>query len=378
METKLKGKKILFVCTTDNMITQFLVPHIKDLLSFGAEVYCVCTKTGDCFEEIKSLDINVVNLKMKRSPINFTNLNAYFSLKKMQKQHKFDYIFCQQPTAGMLGRLIGKKFKIPVIYTAHGFFFFKGNNIVKNFVFRSAEKYLSNYTTAILTMNQQDFDATKNWKHPTKFLIHGIGLDTKKLSAESFEKTDFKKSLGLNDEDIVVTSVSEFIKRKNHKTMFKAMKIILEQNSNVKYLVCGTGKLLNRMKKYAKKLGIENKIMFLGYRNDVAKILQISDIFFHQSFHEGLTVSIMEAMYFGIPVVASAVRGNSDLVENGTNGITTKPKDAKSQAKAIQYLIDNPIERTMLGQQAQQKVPPFYLDNVRNELKQIYKDLGII
>ncbi|MBQ3048280.1 MAG: glycosyltransferase [Clostridia bacterium] len=140
----LNNKKILVIATTDNMIWQFLLPHIKHLQSRGNTVECVCAKTGFWFDDIKAqTGVNVFNIDFKRNPISLKNLKGYSQLKKLQKERQYDVVYCQQPVGAVMGRLIGKKFKIPVIYTAHGFHFFKGCPIVNKLVYKTVEKWLS-------------------------------------------------------------------------------------------------------------------------------------------------------------------------------------------------------------------------------------------
>lgn len=379
VETKLNGAKVMLICTTDNMIWQFLLPHIQDLKSYGAEVDCVCTKTGFWFDELKNkYGLNMIDIAMKRSPVNLTNWKAYKAVKQLQKQKKYNLIYCQQPTGGMIGRFVGKKFKLPVIYTAHGFFFYKGNNKLKNFVFKTAEKIMAKYTDALITMNNEDFEACKNWKCKNTFKINGIGIDDTKYDNSTFNKLEFKKSLGLAEEDKVILSVSEFIKRKNYPTMLESFKELLKTENNIKYILCGTGILFEEMKEYAKTLGIADNTLFLGYRKDINKIMQISDVFFHQSFQEGLTMSIMEAMHFGLPVVTSNVRGNVDLIDNNKGGIITECRDVVSQAGALKTILNNKQSSAQMGAYNKERVKDFYLDTVREQLKEIYKKINLL
>lgn len=375
---KFNGAKVLLLCSTDNMIWQFLLPHIKDLQSYGAEVCCVCTKTGFWFDELKNKhNLNVIDLPMTRSPLSLKNLKAYLKLKKLQKQNNFNLIYCQQAVGGMLGRFIGKKFKLPVIYTAHGYFFFKGNNPIKNFVFKTAEKIMSRWTDILITMNDEDFNASKNFKCSKCYKINGIGLDLQKYNNEEFNKTEFKQSLGLEGNDKVILSVAEFIKRKNHKTMLKSFAELTKTVNDVKFVLCGTGKLQQKMQNLAKKLNIENKTIFLGYRKDVNKIMQVSDVFYHQSSHEGLTMSIMEAMYFGLPIVASNVRGNADLV-NVKGGILTSTLNFEEQVKALTKILTEKETALNMSEFNKQESKQYLLENIKEQLKQIYKENHLI
>lgn len=375
---KLNGSRILFLCSTDNMVSQFLVPHIKDLQNHNATVDIVCAKTGFWFDKLKeTYNFNMIEMSIDRLPLKLKNYKAYKQLLKLQKQNNYNLIFCQQPIGGMLGRFVGRKCKIPVIYTAHGFFFFKGNNPIKNLIFKFAEKTMSRWSNTVITMNDEDFNATKKFHSKHIFKISGIGLDLNKYDNSPFNKLEFKKSLGLNESDKVIVSVAELIKRKNYETMIKTFANLSNENPNLKYVICGTGSLFDKIVKLSKKLKVFDKVKFLGYRADINKILQISDIFFHQSLHEGLTMSLMEAMYFGLPVVTSNVRGNADLISN-KGGIITPSKDIAKQCEALKILLEHPKLAQEMGEHNQQEVKKYSLEKVRKELNEIYKLIGLI
>lgn len=375
---KLKGARVLFLCSTDNMIWQFLIPHIKDLQQFGATVDCVCTRTGFWFDRlIKDHNFNMIEVPMCRLPWKMKNFRAYKTLVKLQKENKYDMVFCQQPVGGMLGRFLGRKFNIPVVYTAHGFFFFKGNNVFRNILFKTAEKIMARWSNTVITMNDEDFEATQKFKCKHKFKINGIGLDLAKYQNEEFDAVKFKESLGVKENEKIILSVSEFIKRKNYTTMIKSFARLAGKCDNVQYVICGTGEKFEEIKKLTIDLGVENRIKFLGYRTDINKIMQVSDVFYHQSFHEGLTMSVIEAMHFGLPVVVSNVRGNKDLIDE-IGGIITRSKDIEQQTEALQYLLSNESKRKDMGEYNKRKSQKYLINVVRQQLKDIYQQIGII
>ena len=365
-----KDKKIMVLCTTDNMITQFLIPHIKHMQELGGEVECVCARTGKWFEEIEKEGIVCHEIAFKRSPLKFANLKAYFKLKKLQKEKNYDIIYCQQPVGGLMGRLIGKKFKKKVIYTAHGFFFFKGCKFKNKLIYKTAEKWMSKYTDVLITINEEDFEAAKKFKAKKVFKISGIGYQPNKFKDLDFDKEKFKKSLGVKKDEKVIVSVSELIKRKNYETMIKAVSNL--RYEKIKYLICGCGVLEEKLKKLVKKLELEDKVIFLGYRDDVAKILSIADIFLHCSFHEGLTVALMEAMNSSLPVVTSDARGNKDLIEDGKGGFVCPADDVKAITEKLKKLIDDGILRSQFGVYNKLCVKKYSLENVIKELDEIY------
>ena len=370
-------KKIMLIATTDNMIWQFLIPHITDLIVMGAQVDCFCAKTGFWFDELKDkYHLNMYEINFARSPFRFRNLKAYNDLKKYQRQNHYDLIYCQQPVGGMMGRLIGHKFHIPVIYTAHGFFFFKGNNKIKNFIFKTAEKFLSKYTDVLITMSNEDYSAIKDWKVKYKYLIHGIGLDIDKYDHSPFDKSRLKEELHISTDDKVILTVAEFIKRKNYKAMLKCFSKLHSQHQNTKYILCGQGKLLDKMKHLSHKLNLDDSAIFLGYRKDINRIMQISDVFLLLSKHEGLTMAIMEAMHFGLPVVTSNVRGNKDLIDV-RGGFVVDKNDLDSQVQALSTLLNDSSLREQMGNYNRQKIKDYYIDEVRKELKQIYNEVEL-
>ena len=369
----LQNKKIMMLTTTDNMIWQFMLPHIKHLQELGNEVQCVCAKTGFWFEELQNLGLKVHEINFARNPFKPANLKAYKKLKELQKQENFNLVYCQQPVGGMMGRLIAKKFKIPCIYTAHGFHFFKGCPLVNKLMYKPVEKWLSKYTDILITINDEDYQNAKKMKAKQVFKINGIGIDENKIKFEEFDKSAFRKELGLNNEDKVILTVSEINKNKNYITMLETMKILVEKDKNYKFVSCGTGVWKEKIHNYAKELGIQDNCVFLGYRKDIGKIMQISNLFFHASHREGLTLSVMEAMSFGLPCVVSNVRGNRDLIEDGKGGYLSNPEEAEKFADKIEKIITNEELYLSMSKYNLQESKKYTVDKVKEELEEIYK-----
>ena len=123
----MKKNKILVITTTDNMIWQFLTFHIKELEARENVVECACAKTGFWFDELKDKYGFVMHqIDFTRLPLTFKNLKALKQLYKLQRENHYDVVYCQQPVGGLMGRLLSRKFKIPAIYTVHGFHFYEG------------------------------------------------------------------------------------------------------------------------------------------------------------------------------------------------------------------------------------------------------------
>jgi len=335
------------------------MPHIRYLQECGYEVECACAKTGFWFDELKRKHGLVVHeIDFARKPFKFKNIKAYSSLKKLVRGNNYSLINCHQPVGGAMGRLAGRACQIPVVYTAHGFHFFKGAPIRNRIIYKQVEKYCSKMTDALVIMNQEDFESAKKLRAKSVHLINGIGFDPNKNIEES--EIEFQKN------DSVILSVGELNKNKNHIVVINALKKL--GNPNIKYVICGQGKL-------KKKLEGHENVVLLGYRKDVQSIMRKCDVFIMPSRREGLPMSMMEAMHNGLPIIASKIRGHVDLVQEGLNGILVDLDDKDGFKVAIQKIVEDPALCKSMGEQSQQVVRKFYIDEVVKQMEKIYKSV---
>lgn len=371
---ELNGKKILVVCTTDNMIWQFLLPSINMMSEMGAEVHCACNETGFWFEELQTKNGLIMHkMPFERSPFKPSNLKAYKALKALVKEQKYDLIYCHQPVGGVMGRLVAKKFQIPVIYVAHGFHFYKGCP-KKNLLFKWIESYCAKFTTALVTMNEEDYQASLKMKAKKKYKINGIGLDlTKYKKDETFNKQEFRKTLGLEKDDFVLLSVGELNENKNTLRLIDAVKGV--DNEKVKYLICGQGPLEEDYKKKIAELGLENQVKLLGFRKDIPEILSSVDCFMMPSYREGLSKAMMEAMAYGLPVIASKIRGNVDLLGDNEGGILVSPNDTNGFSEAIELILSDNALKEAFKRRNEEFIQNFANSKVLEQIKDIIKEI---
>lgn len=364
----IKNKKILIVTTQDDFVARFLLPHIKHLEDNGNTVECACNHSGFWFDEMKEQGIKLHEMCFTRFPFTLKNLKAKKRLFKLAKKEKYDLVICHQPVGGIMGRLVAKKYKVPVIYIAHGFHFYKGCP-KKNLLYKAIEKWASKRTDILVTMNQEDYLASLKFKAKMNAKIHGIGVDLNKYSrVEDVSQT--KAELGINDGDFVLLSVGELNKNKNHELVIRAMEAF--KGKPVKYFICGEGPRHAEYDELVKKLGLEGQVKLLGYRKDIPAIISSSNVFVMPSMREGLPKSIMEAMVAGLPIVASNIRGCRDLVEENKGGLLFDPRDKKSVEDAITTLINCPEKATEFGTYNQEKIKEYSIENVLTEMENIY------
>ncbi|REK69275.1 glycosyltransferase family 4 protein [Paenibacillus paeoniae] len=347
-------KKVLFVATVvQKHIMVFHIPYLKWFKENGYETY-VCAKNdyknkNEC--NIPYCD-HYIDLPFERSPINLKNIKVYRELKKIIDLNNFEVIHCHTPMGGVLTRLAAKESRnrgSKVLYTAHGFHFYKGAPLINWILYYPTEKYLSRFTDILITINNEDYEYAMKFKANQVEFVPGVGIDVNKFNDLKLAKENKRKELNIPEDSIVILSIGELTKRKNHELAIRAVSKL--KNKNYVYLICGNGDLKDYLREASKNLNIEENVRFLGFRNDIPEICAASDIFVFPSFQEGLPVSIMEAMSAGLPIICSSIRGNTDLIENGINGFLFDVSDINDFSKKIEKLSsDSDLRKSMSAQ----------------------------
>ncbi|WP_210364489.1 glycosyltransferase family 4 protein [Bacillus sp. REN3] len=368
--------KILYVTTISNTVNAFLIPHIRLLLQLGHQVDVAFNIEQDIDPELLKLGCKVYNLGFKRSPIKKQNYFAYKELKKLIKDRGYDLVHTHTPVASVCVRLACKNIKnVKVLYTAHGFHFFKGAPFKNWIIYYPIEWLLSRYTDVLITINKEDYErASKSFKVRKKVMyIPGVGLNIKRFNKIVVDKHDKLDDIGVPENSFLLISVGELNKNKNHETVIKALARI--KVSNIFYIITGQGQQERYLEKLIKDLNLQNQVKLLGFRKDIIDLCKIADVFVFPSYREGLSVALMEAMASGLPVVCSNIRGNSDLITDGQNGYLVEPHDIEGFSKSILKLYTSNELRTKFGKSNYKKIYSYSLDSVLKKIEKIYGNI---
>lgn len=377
--------KVLFVATVRSHIGQFHMPFIEKLKKHGCEVHAAYK---DNSADKQGLDLSAIDkvfeVPFSRSPYSTSNIRAYKLLKKIIEENDYDAIHCHTPMGAVVTRLASKgarKKGTKIIYTAHGFHFYKGASKFNWLIFYPIEKYLSKYTDCLITINQEDYELAKNRGFKTAIIEHvnGVGVDISRFhSVTADEKSQMRKEYGYNDSDFLMIYPADFCKRKNQNMLFDTLKLLLEKDSSFKLLLPGLDELARPYIEYAKEIGVYDNISVMGYRRDIDKLVGMCDISVSSSRQEGLPINLIEAMAIGNAIVATDVRGNNDLVDNGRNGYLVKLNNSQEMAEAVLKLYNNPELIENFRKQNHNMVKKYSVDNVIHHMLSIYKELGLL
>ncbi len=378
-------KKALIVATTASMIDQFNMPNIQILQKLEYEVSVACnftegnTTSVGRVEEFKSeldhLNVRRYEIIFPRSPYELKKLrSAYKELKKLILIEKYDLIHCHTPVGGVLTRIVGAKarqqFDVKIMYTAHGFHFYKGAPL-KNWLFYFPIEWICSFWTDVLiTINREDYKRAKKYLKAKRVeYIPGVGIDLKRFCSYRGKRSLKREQLGVHDDEYMMLSVGELIKQKNVSIVIRALKQI--NNSKIKFFICGIGELESEIKSLIKIYGLENKVFLLGYRKDISELCQAADLFVFPSLQEGLPVTLMEAIACKTPVICSDIRENRELITD--NELLFQPQDEASVEtcinKALHCSMEDIVEKNY------KRLMEYDLEKVVNQLVVEYADI---
>ena len=367
-------KKVLFTATVDSHIQLFHIPYLKYFKEKGYEVH-VATN-GD--EPIEYCD-KKHKVSFERSPFKINNLKAIKQLKKIINEEKYDIIHTHTPMGSVVTRLAAKKarknYKTRVIYTAHGFHFYKGAPKKNWLMFYPVEKLLSRYTDDLITINKEDYNLAKSKFKTNVYYVPGVGINASKFDFEMTpnEKQELRKSLGMKKDDFVMIYPAELSVRKNQVWLINTLKNSINKNNKIHILLPGKDSLNGGLNALVNELGLNKNIHILGFRKDIPELMKISNLSISTSKQEGLPVNIMEAMYTGLPIIATDCRGNSDLIDNGKSGFIIKQNDSKDLLDKINKIYNKEIDIKELSKNSKEKSKKYLLENIMEKYINIYE-----
>lgn len=352
------------------------------ITSFSYSSYCAArklnmqfhinTNSAEVVDANQDETVNYHVVEIYRNPFSREVIKAKKQLQALIEKEKFDVIHCNTPIGGLLGRLVGKKCKVPkVIYQAHGFHFYKGAPWLNWLLYYPVEKWLARYTDALITINQEDYAFAKRkikLRNGGKvYYVPGVGVDHHKFGSTTIDKAAKRKALGIPEDAVLLLSVGELNNNKNHETVIRAI-----ADMNVHYIIAGRGELQPHLENLIDAHNLRDRVQLLGFRSDVKELYEIADVFVFPSFREGLSLSVMEAMASGLPCVASRIRGNTDLVKDEEGGYLCDPNNAAGFAEKLKLLAADAALREKMGKANLVAVEKFSRENVVREMENIY------
>lgn len=369
------SKKAMYVASIFAHFRTFHIPFLKMLQEEGYEVWAAA-KTGNQADrnELEGMGVKSIEIPFSRNPYSISNIKAYRLMRKVFRENHFDLVHVHTPAAAFIARAAARGIgQGKVIYTAHGFHFYKGAPVKNWMIFYTAEKIARRWTDVLITINKEDFANGERLGYEARrslFLTHGVGVDIERYQLPEEVRVAAREGLGIDRSHVVFICIGELNKNKNQKWLLEAWKEIEDENRML--LIVGDGKLRNQLEAFVRDNRIE-RVMFLGYRDDVPELLAASDVLVSVSKREGLPKNVMEAMASGKPVIGTNVRGTRDLIKNGENGVLVDLGDKRQLVSTLNMLDGSETLRVFYGQKSKEMIGDFSIQRVLREINVIYR-----
>lgn len=356
------ARKVLFTASTYSHIVNFHLPYLRRFQEEGWRVYAAC---GGAEMQIPCAD-EVIHLPFEKSMYSPKNFKAASILRGKIRREGFDLVSTHTSLAAFFTRLAlrGLRDRPLVANMVHGYLFDDGTPQLKRAVLLEAERQAAPATDLVLTMNSWDYETAKRYGLGREVAnIPGIGVDFSRLDRIPREeaRAAARKSLGIPENAFVLLYAAEFSVRKSQSVLIRAMERLPE---GVVLVLAGDGTARAECEALSRKLGVADRVRFPGHVKDMGFCYAMADAAVSASRSEGLPFNVMEAMYAGLPVVASRVKGHTDLISDGVSGLLYPYGDGLAFAEQILKLLDSEGLRRELAARAREDVQQYGLEQV--------------
>ncbi len=209
---------------------------------------------------------------------------------------------------------------------------------------------------------------------PEKVMTIHYGVDLEKFAPE--DQSLIRSDIGVSDDHLVLGTVARFDHPKGHKYLIDAAPTIVQQFPNVRFILVGDGPLRQEIEQQIQQLGLRDHFVLLGFRRDVKQLLGMFDLFILPSLSEGLPNAVLEAMACSNPVVATAVNGVVEVVEDGKTGFLVPPADPDRMASAVIKMLGSPENMKAMGKQGRERVAShFSVEQQVSKFEELYYSL---
>lgn len=375
--------RLLFVATVSVTLRSFLLPYARYFRSLGWRVDGAADGVSGCPSCTAAFDA-VHEVPFSRNPLAVPSLaTAATRLRFLAEAGRYDLVHVHTPVAAFVTRLALRHLRsrgLRMVYTAHGFHFFKGGPPLRNALFLALEKLAGNWTDRLVVINGEDEAAARRYRlvPPERLrLFPGVGVDTAAFARESVDPgsvTALRRELGLPEESPFFLMVAEFNPGKRHRDLLRAF-AALPPLAPAPYLVCaGEGPLLEETKRLAAALGVAERVCFPGYRRDVKVLLKGATALVLPSEREGLPVSVLEALAMETPVIGADARGIRDLLRDDC-GLLVPVGDTDALCTALCQILAHPQEARARAERGRRRALEMDMSRLLPLTEALYREL---
>lgn len=307
------------------------------------------------------------------------DVKALWKLYWLMRKERPHVVHTHTAKAGLLGRIAARLAGVPVIvHTFHGHVLHGYYGPVKNQLLRWVERSLAWAADRLVTVSQEVKSDLVGYgiAKTEKITVVPLGFDLDPfLRSEEF-RGEFRQEMGLASDHKLIGIVGRIFPIKNHGLFLDSAARIASMEPQARFIIVGDGVLRPSLEDQARRLRIEDRVIFTGWRRDLPRICADLDVLVVSSDNEGTPVSAIEAMAAACPVVATRVGGLPDLIEDGRTGRLVPPRDAAALAAAVCDLLVSRPAAQMLGRNGRDSVRQrFTVERLLRDMDLLYGEL---
>lgn len=305
-------------------------------------------------EVFRELGIRLHEVPMRREISPWHDLAALVKIMRIIRKERFDIVHAHSSKAGFLGRLAARLLGVrAVIYSPHSFSFQYCARGCRGAFYLWLERLASRWHDCLLCVSEGErrIAIEHGLVTPKQIVVlpNAVALDSTKPLRTA---TEVREELGIAQGETVVGMVAHFRPQKGYSFFIGAIPAILRSCPKARFLIVGDGPLFGQAKKRIAELGVEHAVILAGYQDHTPDYYQVMDVFILSSLWEGLPYVILEAMTFGLPIVASDIHGNNELVVHGRNGFLVAPMSSPKIAEFVTRLVEDEHTRAAFGRES--------------------------
>ena len=306
------------------------------------------------------------------------DLAAFCALLWHIRRQRPDIVHTHTSKAGILGRLAARLTGVPhIVHTPHGHVFYGHFGRIASALFLALERWFARFTektVALTPSERQDYIDLGVGSAEDILTIHS-GVDLDPFGAAGLDVAAKKAALGFDPARRLVGFAGWLLPIKGPMHLLNAMESVWEDHPDATLVFVGKGAMEAELRQKADRLGLNGRVKFLGWRDDLHRIMPLFDVFVLPSLNEGMGRVLVEAMAAGRPIVASRVGGIPDLVRHGESGLLVAPRDELKLADSISLLLSNPDKAGRMGAMGRLKCREFGLCAMVSKLEGLYRGL---
>lgn len=368
---------VLIITAVGGFLPKFLMQDVQLLIERGHVVHYATNFANPVYEcdepELEAMGVKCFNIPIAKSPLGVKNNHlAYKKLKQIVNDSKIDLVYAHNPMGGVLGRVLTyTNSSLKVIYTAHGFHFYKGAPLRNWILYYPVEKFLAKKTDVLITINHEDEELSKQFTlKPGGFVkrIPGTGVDTKRFYSDDTRKAFLREKHNIRDDEFIYLSVGELNDNKNHSTIIKSF--ASANMPNARLYICGEGPNHRSLQRQINGLGVKGRVKLCGYQHNIEDYYRMADAFVFPSIREGMGMASLEAMACGLPLIVADNRGTREYARD--NAIVCKAQDADGFRLAMSQLYYDHERKVVMGHKSLTIAPEFAKSETIKIMEEIF------